>query len=179
MTFVRLPEGGSGGATTAVAVPASGPSKPNVLLIIADDLGAASTSLYPDLAGDSGQVPIPNIEALAQNGLVFDNAWASPVCSPTRGTIVSGQYGYRTGVTNVGDVLPTSTVTLFDRLTADSPSYAHAFFGKYHVGGGSIDPRAGRRVPGRARRFSSTCVTSESRPSEGSSAAASSTTSTG
>jgi arylsulfatase A-like enzyme len=132
--------GGAGGGAGAIA---GGASKPNILLIIADDLGAEATSLYPDLAGAKGQVPIPNIEALARNGIVFDNAWASPVCSPTRGTIVSGQYGFRTGVTTVGNVLPTSTVTLFDRLTAESPSYAQAFFGKYHLGGGSIDPRPG------------------------------------
>ena len=137
--------GGDGGAGGGVA---TGPSKPNILLIIADDLGAESTSLYPSISGTAGQVPIPNIEALAQNGIVFDNAWASPVCSPTRGTIVSGQYGYRTGVTTVGNVLPTSTVTLFDRLTAESPSYTHAFFGKYHLGGGSIDPRPGVAFPG-------------------------------
>lgn len=129
-------DAGSGGAS-------GGPSQPNILLVIADDLGAEATSLYPELAGTSGQVPIPNIEALAQDGLVFDNAWASPVCSPTRGTIVSGLYGFRTGVTTVGNVLPTSTVTLFDRLTAESPDYAQAFFGKYHLGGGSIDPRPG------------------------------------
>jgi len=120
-----------------------GPEHPNILFIIADDWGAESTSLYPDLVGDSGAVPIPNLEALAQNGLVFDNAWASPVCSPTRGTIVSGLYGHRTGVTTVGNVLPTATVTLFDRLTADSPTYEHALFGKYHLGGGSIDPLPG------------------------------------
>lgn len=141
VTFVRPPagaDGGAGGTGGGVA------SRPNILLIIADDLGAESTSLYPALAGTQGQVSIPNIEALAQTGVVFDNAWASPVCSPTRGTIVSGQYGFRTGVTTVGNVLPTSTVTLFDRLTAESPSYAHAFFGKYHLGGGNpgIDPRA-------------------------------------
>jgi arylsulfatase A-like enzyme len=117
------------------------------LLIIADDLGAEATSLYPDLGGTQGQVPIPNIEALAQKGVVFDNAWASPVCSPTRGTIVSGQYGFRTGVTTVGNVLPTSTVTLFDRLNAETP-YTHAFFGKYHLGGGSIDPRPGTAYTG-------------------------------
>jgi arylsulfatase A-like enzyme len=69
------------------------------------------------------------------------------VCSPTRGTIVSGQYGHRTGVTTVGNVLPTSTVTLFDRITSDSPTYAQAFFGKYHLGGGSIDPRPGGSYP--------------------------------
>ena len=137
--------GGAGGAGGAVA---GGPSKPNILLIIADDYGAEASSLYPTIAGTKGQVPVPNIEALAQNGVVFDNAWASPVCSPTRGTIVSGQYGFRTGVTTVGNVLPTSTVTLFDRLTAESPSYTHAFFGKYHLGGGSIDPRPGTPYTG-------------------------------
>lgn len=141
VTFVKPAndEGAGGGGT--------GPDHPNVLLIIADDLGAEATSLYPELKGNSGQVPIPNIEALAHDGLVFDNAWASPVCSPTRGTIVSGQYGFRTGVTTVGNVLPTDTVTLFDRITAESPDYAQAFFGKYHLGGGSIDPRPGGSFP--------------------------------
>lgn len=127
-----------------------GPEKPNILFIIADDLGAESVSLYPKLVGNSGAVPIPHIEALAEDGLVFDNAWASPVCSPTRGTIVSGSYGHRTGVTTVGNVLPTSTVTLFDRLSADSPTYEHAFFGKYHIGGGnssSVDPSPGASYP--------------------------------
>ncbi|MFT3927019.1 MAG: sulfatase-like hydrolase/transferase [Myxococcales bacterium] len=142
VTFVNPEQDSDGG------VVGTGPSKPNVLLIIADDYGAEASSLYPQLAGTQGQVSVPNIEALAANGLVFDNAWASPVCSPTRGTIISGQYGYRTGVTTVGDVLPTSTVTLFDRLTAESPSYEQAFFGKYHVGGGSINPRAGVAYPG-------------------------------
>lgn len=161
VTFVRPPGGGggggggsstagggAGGATGAGGGVAGGPSKPNILLIIADDLGAEAASLYPNIAGTKGQVPIPNIEALARNGVVFDNAWASPVCSPTRGTIVSGQYGFRTGVTTVGNVLPTSTVTLFERLTAESPTYAQAFFGKYHLGGGSIDPRPGTAYPG-------------------------------
>lgn len=144
VTFVRPEEEGGGGA--GGAGPGDG-RRPNILFIIADDWGAESTSLYPELVGDSGAVPVPNIEALAENGLVFDDAWASPVCSPTRGTIISGQYGHRTGVTTVGNVLPTDTVTLFDRLTADASSYSQAFFGKYHVGGGSIDPRPGVAYP--------------------------------
>ena len=150
VTFVRPSAAGSDGGTDGGGDGgvASGPSKPNILLIIADDYGAEASSLYPSIAGTKGQVPVPNIEALARNGIVFDNAWASPVCSPTRGTIVSGQYGFRTGVTTVGNVLPTSTVTLFDRLTAESPTYTHAFFGKYHLGGGSIDPRPGTPYPG-------------------------------
>jgi arylsulfatase A-like enzyme len=142
VTFVASEqEGGDAGA------PDTGPERPNVLFIIVDDLGADSMSIYPEITGDSGAVPVPNIEGLAENGLVFDNAWASPVCSPTRGTILSGAYGHRTGVTTVGNVLPTTTVSLFDRLTSDSPTYDHAFFGKYHVGGGSIDPRPGQAFP--------------------------------
>jgi arylsulfatase B len=142
VTFVEAGSGGGGGS--GGAGPGDGSKKPNILLIIADDWGAEATSLYPELVGDSGAVPVPNIESLAANGLVFDNAWASPACSMTRGTIVSGLYGYRTGVTSVGSVLPTDTVTVFDRITADSPAdYSQAFFGKYHLGGGSFDPRAG------------------------------------
>src|SRR5690606_21140071 len=111
-------------------------SRPNILFIIADDLGAEATSLYPHLAGNSGAVAVPNLEALAANGLIFENAWASPVCSPTRATIVSGLYGHRTGVTTVGNVLPTSTVTVFDSITTESPaSYGQALFGLYHLGG--------------------------------------------
>lgn len=148
VTFVEREDGaggagGEGGGGT-------GPAQPNVLFIIADDLGAESLSLYPELVGSSGAVPTPNLEALAERGLVFDNAWSSPACSPTRGTILSGQYAHRNGVTTVGATLPTNTVTLFDRLTADAPGYAHALFGKYHLAGGNssnLDPRAGVAYP--------------------------------
>ena len=141
VTFVASEADGNGGAGGEGG--GESPKRPNVLLIIADDYGAESASLYPSLVGDSGAVPVPNLESLAQNGLVFDNAWASPACSMTRGTIVSGLYGYRTGVTSVGAVLPTDTVTVFDRITAESPSYSQVLFGKYHLGGGLFDPRAG------------------------------------
>src|SRR6478609_4855182 len=141
VTFLaRESSGGSGGAGGEGG---DGVKEPNVLLIIADDWGAEASSLYPELNGTSGAVPAPSVEALAQNGLVFDNAWASPACSMTRGTIVSGLYGSRTGVTSVGAVLPTDTVTLFDRITAESPDYSQVVFGKYHLGGGLFDPRAG------------------------------------
>jgi len=141
ISFAEREPDGSGGGSGA------GPERPNILFIIADDLGAESVSFYPDLVGDSGAVPIPNLEALAQSGLVFDNAWASPACSMTRGTIISGQYAHRTGVTYVGAVLPTDTVTVFDRLTAESPTYGHALFGKYHVGGGGYDAAPGISYP--------------------------------
>lgn len=141
VTFVDDEGGGGAGG-------GNGTAQPNVLLIIADDWGAESTSFYPELVGNSGAVPVPSVESLANNGLVFDNAWSTPACSMTRSTIVTGQYGYRTGVTSVGAVLPTDTVTVFDRLNQDSPDYAHAFFGKYHLGGGLFDPLAGGTFAG-------------------------------
>jgi arylsulfatase A-like enzyme len=111
-------------------------TQPNILLILADDVGAEASGLYPELVGSSGAVPTPTIENLAAKGLVFDNAWASPMCSPTRATILSGLYGNRTGVTNAGDTLPTSTTSLFEYIAGKSPAkYNMGVFGKWHLGG--------------------------------------------
>ncbi len=148
VTFVRPAAVGTADGGTVVADGGVGPKNPNILLVIADDYGAEASALFPNLAGDHGQVSIPTVEGLAKNGLVFDNAWASPVCSPTRSTIVTGQYGFRTGVTTVGDVLPPTTPTVFEGLTAGSSEYEQAFFGKYHLGGGTIDPPPGVAYPG-------------------------------
>jgi arylsulfatase A-like enzyme len=61
------------------------PARPNVLLIIADDFGTDSLSLYNPTPGATA--PTPTINALAANGLRFTNAWACPVCSATTWTI--------------------------------------------------------------------------------------------
>jgi arylsulfatase A-like enzyme len=132
--------GASASASLQVQVePRSGSSatQPNILLIVADDFGAEASALYPQLSGNSGQVATPNIQSLAAQGVVFDSVWANPVCSPTRATIMSGLYGHRSGVTNVGLVLPTATTTsLFEYLAQSSPaSYGLAAFGKWHLGG--------------------------------------------
>jgi arylsulfatase A-like enzyme len=141
LTFVDAPVAGAGGAGGTggtgtgggAAGTGGGQTQRNILLIIQDDYGAESSPLYPDLNGDSGAVATPNIERLAENGLVFDNAWSNPACSMTRSTILTGLYGHRTGVTFVNAVLPTTTTTLFDRVGAET-AYDAALFGKYHVG---------------------------------------------
>jgi len=56
----------------------------NILLIIADDFGADGSSLYNSTNSGASLPPTPNISALATNGVVFRNASANPVCSPTR-----------------------------------------------------------------------------------------------
>jgi len=70
-------------------------SAPNVLLILADDMGVEALSVY----GLGKTAPkTAALEAIAEEGVVFNNFWSQPVCSPTRSTIMTGRYGFRTGV---------------------------------------------------------------------------------
>jgi arylsulfatase A-like enzyme len=122
----------------------------NILLIIADDYGFDSSILYNSNPAAS-QPPTPNIVSLARRSVLFRNAYASPLCSPTRACILTGQYGFRTGV---GDVIGAMTdpsitpahFTLPDAFAANpSASCALAQFGKWHLGAGNNAPftRAG------------------------------------
>ena len=66
---------------------------PNVLIILADDLGKHDISIY-----DSSGVPVPNIQSLADAGVLFTNAFtSSPVCSPSRAALFTGRYQQRYG----------------------------------------------------------------------------------
>jgi len=85
--------------TVLFASPASGKEhgrKPNFLFILVDDLGIRDLACYGSTFYES-----PNIDLLASEGMKFTNAYAScPVCSPTRASIMTGQYPQRTGVTD-------------------------------------------------------------------------------
>ncbi|MDA7640635.1 sulfatase [Opitutaceae bacterium] len=83
-------------AVTDVAQAADSPSKPNFLFILIDDLG------WPDLGCyGSDFYETPRIDALATSGVRFTNAYsASPVCSPTRAAIMTGQYPSRVDITD-------------------------------------------------------------------------------
>lgn len=70
-------------------------AEPNVLLILADDMGVEALSVYG--VGESAPTTT-TIDALARDGVLFRNFWSQPVCSPTRATIMTGRYGFRTGV---------------------------------------------------------------------------------
>ena len=72
------------------------PSNPNVIVILADDLGWADTTPY----GHTKYYKTPNIERLAKRGMTFTRAYsASPLCSPTRSAILTGLSPARTGIT--------------------------------------------------------------------------------
>lgn len=67
----------------------------NIVLILADDLGWADTTLY----GKTAFYETPNIERLAARGMTFSSAYSSPICSPTRAAIMTGQNPARHGMT--------------------------------------------------------------------------------
>lgn len=73
----------------------------NVILIIADDLGKDYCAIYPDHGANV--VNLTNVNRLLPRGVVFNNAWSNPLCSPTRAGILSGRYSFRTGVGDVVD----------------------------------------------------------------------------
>ncbi len=112
-------------------------STPNVLLVIADDFGVDLVSAY----GEGTAPPCtPTIDGLAAEGMLFRNAWAYPTCSPTRASLLTGRYGFRTGIGTVGggNVLANSETTLAEALRDSPAGYTTAALGKWHLGGNNL-----------------------------------------
>ena len=131
-------------------------SPKNIVLILADDLGWADTTLY----GKTSLYETPNIQRLAARGMTFSKAYACPICSPTRASILTGQNSARHGMTAPAAHLEVerfkATTSSFGpphtkstnaksatRLDSDLPmlsqvlkdaGYATAHFGKWHLG---------------------------------------------
>ena len=106
------------------AVPVSGAdnmARPNVLFILADDLGWSDTTLY----GTTRFIETPNIERLARRGMTFQNAYAAnPLCSPTRASIMTGLYPARIGITT--PCCHEDEVRLTEKMAAHAPPYEPA-----------------------------------------------------
>lgn len=106
----------------------------NVLLILADDLGVDRVAAY-GAHPDPGNTP--NIDSLAERGVLFRRAWSYPVCSPTRATIMTGRYGFRTGIGMLIRESSDSVVGLsLEEQTLPeviAPSYSSAVLGKWHL----------------------------------------------
>lgn len=145
-------------STLSAAKEASGktgtPRRPNILLIISDDVGMDATSnMYPDMIdnlvkkyGPSGlnhsdyrkidgkPASTPVLDKLAKQGLRFSNVWAHPFCSPTRATILTGLYGAKTRVVTYADALSPKHTSFVQKLK-DEGGYSTAIFGKWHMAG--------------------------------------------
>ena len=81
---------------------------------------------------------MPHLQNMIDNGLVFENLWSAPTCTPTRSTILTGKYGVRTNMLNVCDILSTTETSLHSYLDSYTDnSYSHAVIGKWHL---STDP---------------------------------------
>ncbi len=109
-------------------------ASPNVLFVLADDMGVDASPCHSE---GSSMVRMPTLEILCASGIVFDNAQAAPVCSPTRAMIMTGQYPSRTGVGSVagrGVALSDDEVSLFDVLDENAAGYDATLIGKWHLG---------------------------------------------
>src|SRR5262245_32122751 len=106
--------------------------KPNILVIVADDLGYADVGFH-----GCKDIPTPHIDALAKKGVRLTSGYVSgPYCSPTRSGLLTGRYQNRYGheFNPVGGKqgMPVGQVTLADRLKM--LGYATALIGKWHLG---------------------------------------------
>ncbi len=109
---------------------------PNIVFIIADDFGWDVFGNYPGIT--STKAKTPTLDSLAQNGITFTNYWVSPECAPTRASMLTGKYAFRTGVGGVQtpqtDVLGTSETIIQKYITDKTANkYANAIIGKWHV----------------------------------------------
>ncbi|MFM7973682.1 MAG: sulfatase, partial [Pirellula sp.] len=78
------------------ALHAAEPSKPNIILILADDFG------LPDIGCYGSAYKTPHLDSLAAGGTRFEYCFAAPLCAPSRAMGMFGRYGFRTGVTDNG-----------------------------------------------------------------------------
>jgi arylsulfatase A-like enzyme len=133
------------------SVTAAAADKPNVVLIVADDLGWRDLGCY-----GSTFYRTPHVDRLAKDGLRFTDYYAAcPVCSPTRASIMTGRYPQRYGITDwlpgrpdrpnqklkrpaLRMELPLEEVTIAEVLKANG--YATAHVGKWHLGGEGFGP---------------------------------------
>ena len=134
-------------ALATIAFPQA--TKPNIILILADDLGSADLGCYGNKFNET-----PHIDRLAREGLRFTQFYAGPVCSPTRTNLQSGQDQARFGITQhipghrrpyarltdpaVPLQLPLEVETFAERLGV--VGYQTGYFGKWHLGGAGFGP---------------------------------------
>lgn len=134
-TFLKTLAAASAAVLLPRAARAATTRKPNIVLVLTDDLGWAELGCCGNTFNET-----PNIDVLARQGMRFTNAYtAAPVCSPTRASIMTGQYPLRVGISDYlraddpNHLHPEEHVALAEAL-ADA-GYATGMAGKWHLMG--------------------------------------------
>ena len=123
---------------TLGALPSQAASKKrNMIFIFIDDMRYDSMSCM-----DHPFLQTPNLDRLAEGGMLFNHGFVTTsLCSPSRATILTGQYAHVHGVMDNGTLLPQGTRTFPVELQKNG--YETAFIGKWHMGGSTDKPRPG------------------------------------
>jgi len=114
----------------AVPLHAAEPARPNVLVILTDDQGHGDLGRH-----GNPKIRTPNLDRLADQSVDLKTFYVCPVCSPTRSSLLTGRYNYRTGVVDTflgRSMMRPDEVTLAEMLRAGG--YRTAIFGKWHLG---------------------------------------------
>jgi len=109
------------------AAETSASAKPNILFILADDLGVGNVGCY-----GADNYKTPHIDALARGGIRYTRAYTAPLCGPSRTLIMTGRYAFRTGATNqdrVGQLKP-SVETMLPKILKPA-GYVSSAVGKW------------------------------------------------
>lgn len=129
-------------ATEALAIRAQEHQNklPNIVLLVVDDLGFSDHSIYVD-----SDIPMTNFTSLAAEGITFTNYYTQTVCSPTRSSLISGRYPFRTGMQHETTILPGSTAHFpqdtptIAELLKSKAGYNTSAVGKWHLGYAKFD----------------------------------------